>query len=438
MSNRTDRAQNELLSSLRAIPLAVASIGLDRKFVFATRRFFAGVQGIDERSLDSVDEDSCEDAIEYLERGLGVDLTGAFERSCNGIPTNTRIGKREMRGAYAPDSILELRPVFGPDDQIDTVVATLVEAPGTDGNDELQRNQSPFDGIPVGVWEHDQNNVASRVNHEWFNMFGYTPDDQGDMSTADFWTSLIHPEDLDRLLVLKQRKAAEVVEYRIRQASGDYRWVRSIGRTNERNADGSSKFALGVMIDIETERRSRQELEIALDRSYKMLDATEDGLIFTSINGMVTAVNAEAVRLLGQPSTEVVGSYVHEVLELSADGEMPIDLYATPLEIGERLVPEADLTTNDGDRIPVSLGHSLAYSTLGVLRHQDPRSTSPTRLLRGARSKRAAAGTRAIGGRHRPRFQQPARHDDPRGQLAAALRPQRDGAGPHRHDRHRM
>jgi PAS domain S-box-containing protein len=109
------------------------------------------------------------------------------------------------------------------------------------------------------------------ANAEVSAILGYTPEEVRAMGTA-FFPRTMHPDDLARLPERNRRferlAEGEFVEtvYRMRHASGEWRWLCSRDMVFGRSADGRPKEILGTALDIteqkQVEARLRQALRV--------------------------------------------------------------------------------------------------------------------------------------------------------------------------------
>ena len=100
-------------------------------------------------------------------------------------------------------------------------------------------------------------------------LFGVSGEDHA----AD-WSSLIHPEDLDRVLGVSAEadRAATtyLVEYRIVRPDGAVRWIHDESHYHHPGADGRPTLAQGVMFDI-TERKEAEARAAEAEERYRTL-----------------------------------------------------------------------------------------------------------------------------------------------------------------------
>ena len=111
------------------------------------------------------------------------------------------------------------------------------------------------DAMPQIVWTATPDGRASYYNRRWFEYTGLDPD-RG--AGAYDWRSVVHPDDLPRVVSEQQATLAsgEVfeVEYRFRAGDGTYRW--HLGRAVPiRGEDGEVELWVGTATDIDAHKR---------------------------------------------------------------------------------------------------------------------------------------------------------------------------------------
>jgi two-component system, sensor histidine kinase and response regulator len=135
--------------------------------------------------------------------------------------------------------------------------------------------QQIADSIPNILYLYDpieQRNVY--CNREIAEMLGYTPQEIQQMG-ASFLPTAIHPEDFPRLPQHFQRfnaiEEGEILEleYRIRDASGQWRWILSRETLFARTLEGDPKQILGIATDI----TDRKQAEVTLRRLNEALES---------------------------------------------------------------------------------------------------------------------------------------------------------------------
>jgi PAS domain S-box-containing protein len=131
----------------------------------------------------------------------------------------------------------------------------------------LRRTLNVLEGVlsaaPASIYMFNNDTQENELLNSWARrLLGYE-----DAAWAEIWPrtkSLIHPDDFirlqDHLKALTDASGPEPLdfEYRMRHASGGWRWFMSRDIAFERRADGSALKVLGVAVDI-TERRAAEE-----------------------------------------------------------------------------------------------------------------------------------------------------------------------------------
>ncbi|HMB57832.1 MAG TPA: EAL domain-containing protein [Arenimonas sp.] len=128
------------------------------------------------------------------------------------------------------------------------------------------------------------------------------------MSTDDWRSNSIHPDDLPRVQKLLQEHIvghSELYdsEHRIRNARGEWIWVRSRGKVVERDSAGSPLRMAGTARDITAIRRAERERRVALEVLRSMSEAV--GVI--DLEFRFISVNPAFSRITGYSEEEVVG-----------------------------------------------------------------------------------------------------------------------------------
>ena len=136
--------------------------------------------------------------------------------------------------------------------------------------------QKIADATPNLLYIYDleeKRNVYS--NREVAKILGYTPEQILEMG-AGLVPNLVHPDDLTRVLKHQERfataKDGEIVEseYRMKNASGEWRWLYSWDTVFARTAEGTPKQILGAASDM----TALKQAEEALRQNNEILAAT--------------------------------------------------------------------------------------------------------------------------------------------------------------------
>ena len=110
------------------------------------------------------------------------------------------------------------------------------------------------------VWTSGRDWRRRDVDQSWCGLIGLGLGTKGCAS----WIEVIHPDDRSATVQALQVAAAEVngfeLEYRLRRADGEYRWVRDLGGPRV-DAKGLPQGYFGVCMDI-TERKHREHARL--------------------------------------------------------------------------------------------------------------------------------------------------------------------------------
>ena len=127
--------------------------------------------------------------------------------------------------------------------------------------DALRETEARFrtmaDSAPVLVWMSDAEAQRTWFNLPWLEFTGRSMDQE----TGNRWAEGVHPDDYPRCLTLYlssfEARRPFRMEYRLRRADGEYRWVLDHG-VPLLTAEGALAGYIGSAVDI-TERRESEE-----------------------------------------------------------------------------------------------------------------------------------------------------------------------------------
>ncbi len=127
-----------------------------------------------------------------------------------------------------------------------------------------------------GIWKWNFKTNELFFSDRYYTMLGYEP---GEFPASfESWRDLLHPDDRDRAIAgaaeyLETKPDEYDNEFRLRTASGEYRWIRANARVVERDADGKAVLMIGNHEDI-TERKEAEaeklEMEQRVQRAQKL------------------------------------------------------------------------------------------------------------------------------------------------------------------------
>ncbi|ACK72806.1 multi-sensor signal transduction histidine kinase [Gloeothece citriformis PCC 7424] len=235
--------------------------------------------------------------------------------------------------------------------------------------DNLRESEERFrmmaNSSPVMIWLTDETAGCIFVNQTWLNLTGRTLEQE----LGEGWTDNIHPEDLsyvleDYLQAFNTRQPYEM-QYRVKSANGDYRWILERGSPRF-TPEGKFSGYIGSCTDV-TERQQAiqalQQSEQALQQHAQMLDLANDSIIIRDLNEAIAYWNHGAERLYGWTKTEAEGHQIHNLLK-TIFPQPKTEIYSILTRQGY-WQGELTQTKQDGSQIIVSSRWTLQYNSQG-------------------------------------------------------------------------
>jgi diguanylate cyclase (GGDEF)-like protein/PAS domain S-box-containing protein len=129
-----------------------------------------------------------------------------------------------------------------------------------------------------------------------------------EMSSDDWRSRAVHPDDLPRVQQILQEHISGKTEFfesehRIRNARGEWIWVRSRGKVVERDHDGNPLRIAGTARDITAGRRAERDRRIASE----VLRSMGEAVAVTDLEFRFVSVNPAFSRITGYSEEEVAG-----------------------------------------------------------------------------------------------------------------------------------
>lgn len=154
---------------------------------------------------------------------------------------------------------------------------------------ELEKTQARFElamsGANAGTWEWNTQSNELITNDIWSTMLGYTRTEFEQEFGNDFSriTQLIHPEErqksIEALQIHLARKSELYrVEYRLKTATGEWKWILSVGKVAIEADDNSVQRIFGIHLDISESKRMEQTLKEAKESAEAATQAKSDFL----------------------------------------------------------------------------------------------------------------------------------------------------------------
>jgi len=154
-------------------------------------------------------------------------------------------------------------------------------------------------------WDWDiLSNVVHRIGAD--QLLGRAMEE--DLSTDDWRARAVHPDDLGRVQALLQahitgQTPAFESEHRVRNARGDWIWVRSRGKVVERDTQNNALRIAGTARDITYSRDAERERRIATE----VLSSMSEAVAVVDLEFRFVSVNPAFSRITGYTEGEVQG-----------------------------------------------------------------------------------------------------------------------------------
>ncbi len=286
---------------IEAVPEGIWVVDSEGKTIFSNRRM-AEILGVE---FESMPERSCfscvfPDELAEAQSHFARTLTGdgrPFDfrlRRGDGSPIWVSISCMPVRGPEPASAPLGLLGLFSDVSERKRSEALLRESE--------KRFRLLVDVAPVMVWVAGQDKLCTDFNKPWLDFTGRSLQQE----LGNGWTSGVHPDDLDRCmanyLASFDARRDFRMEYRLRRADGEYRWVLDSGTPLYR--EGEFAGYVGTCIDV-----TEQKLIAERTRAAAALRESEERQKF-----LLTL--SDSLRPLSEPisiqetATRLVGEYL--------------------------------------------------------------------------------------------------------------------------------
>lgn len=230
-----------------------------------------------------------------------------------------------------------VRPVAGADgkpSQLISVSRDITEQRKTQERirSSEQRFRLASDAAAALVYDADLTGKRPTIVHGLERVTGYA-NQESDLS-ADWWRSLIHPDDLpahqqnyDRHL---KKGGIYKAVYRVLHKNGQWIWVEDTAKIIK-GADGTNIQLVGTIVDITQRKEAEEKLRYQLQLTQNITDSAAIAIFVTGSDGNVTFLNPEAEKMFGYAPEEIIGQDLHSMIHYQHPDGTPFPLEECPL-----------------------------------------------------------------------------------------------------------
>ncbi len=166
-----------------------------------------------------------------------------------------------------------------------------------------ERLELALGGGSLAEWDYDLDSDQIYLGGGWTAFLGGAP--AARESRGVQLVDLVHVDDR----AAAQKSFVEALkggshytaEYRVRTASGEWKWLHATGHVTERGADGRARRMTGVVADIDHRKRAEETLRETEQRYRALVELAPDAVLVHS-GGIIEYANPAAAKLLRAPT----------------------------------------------------------------------------------------------------------------------------------------
>jgi two-component system, cell cycle sensor histidine kinase and response regulator CckA len=171
-----------------------------------------------------------------------------------------------------------------------------------------ERLRLAMEGTQQGWFDVNVQTGTVKVSPEYPKLIGYEPEEFN--TSLQSWIDAIHPEDRDAVLKTYREclesGAMQTMEYRRRTKTGEWKWIRSMGKVVGFDSDNRPLRMSGTHADISDRKKAEEALRES-EEKYRLVVENAGDAIFIAQDGMIKFPNHYLTIISGYSKEEITG-----------------------------------------------------------------------------------------------------------------------------------
>lgn len=168
-----------------------------------------------------------------------------------------------------------------------------------------------LNGNGDGIWQYDfKNEDGIHFTHDKITLGA----DNGEEFSYKRWLGSIHPEDIERVnnafaAYIKGETEQFMVEHRLMDKDGAYKYYITRGIIVERDKDGQPSLIIGTVTDIDQQKQLEFQLKETANRLFFLIKNLDSGVVLEGKDQKIILVNEQFCKFLGikESPEELIG-----------------------------------------------------------------------------------------------------------------------------------
>ena len=303
-------SEEKLALVMDGIPILIAYVDADLRYVYMNKAYAdwygrSREELIGKRVADLLEKD-------VFERALA-----SYQAALHGEVVSLENNVRDAGGKERFVSVRLVPHFIGK--KVSGFFATVIDITERK-HAEMARDESRhfvqhiLDATPNLVYIFDiQDHRNVYTNREVANYLGYSSEEIISMGPRLF-EIILHPDDSERVAhhhaTLGKAKDGEIIEleYRMKNAGGQWRWLRSRDTVFAHDKEGNVLQILGITDDITNQKNATEAILERDAYTRSLIEAAIDPLVTITKDGTIGDVNAATEHATGYSRAEMIGT----------------------------------------------------------------------------------------------------------------------------------